>query len=143
LRRYSELCKRYGIIPHNTTHRIGYYLSLSGYQQEAAYFLDKQEEVCRRLIELDRPYAQSDIAQFDLAITYAFIGKQDKAIAQLKMIRNKPFVHLMITGFIFTDPMLDSIRNDPEFQEIANDLSIKYQAEHERIRQWLEENDML
>ena len=143
LRRYSELCSRYGIIPHNTMHRIGYYLFQAGYKKEAEYYLDKQEEICKRLIELDRPFAQRDLAQFDLAITYAFRGKQDKAIDQLNMIRNKPSVSLMIAGFIFTDPMLDSIRNNPEFQEISNDLSIKYQAEHERIRQWLEENDMV
>jgi TolB-like protein len=143
LRRYLELYNRYGIIPHNTMHRIGYYLFQAGYKKEAEYYLDKQEEICKRLIELDRPFAQRDFAQFDLAITYAFRGKQDKAIDQLKIIRNKPSVSLTVSGFLFTDPMLDSIRNDPEFQEIVNDLSIKYQAEHERIRQWLEENDML
>jgi len=143
LRRYSELCNRYGIIPYGTMHRIGYYLIQAGYKKEAAYFLDQQEEICKRMIELNRPYAQRDFAQYDLALTYAFRGKQDKAIDQLKMIRNKPSVSLMIAGFIFTDPMLDNIRNDPAFQEISNDLSIKYQAEHERVRQWLEDNDML
>lgn len=143
LRKYSELCSRYGIIPHNTMHRVGYYLFQAGYKQDAAYFFDQQEEICKRLIELDRPYAQRDLAQFDLALTYAFRGKQDKAIDQLKMIQNKSSVSLMITGFLSTDPMLESIRNGAEFQEISNDLGIKYQAEHERIRQWLEENDML
>ena len=42
-----------------------------------------------------------------------------------------------------TDPLFDSIRGEPEFQQIARDVEAKYQAEHERVRKWLEENDML
>jgi hypothetical protein len=41
------------------------------------------------------------------------------------------------------DPFFDSIRDEPEFQQILNDVEAKYQAEHERVRQWLEENEML
>jgi molybdopterin converting factor small subunit len=39
--------------------------------------------------------------------------------------------------------LFDSIRDEPEFQQIVRDLEAKYQVEHERVRQWLEENDML
>lgn len=41
------------------------------------------------------------------------------------------------------DPLFDSIRDDPEFQQIVRDVETKYQAEHEKVRLWLEENDML
>ena len=41
------------------------------------------------------------------------------------------------------DPVFDSIRNDPEFQRIVRDIEAKYQAEYERVRKWLEENDMM
>ena len=41
------------------------------------------------------------------------------------------------------DPLLDNIRDEPEFQLIARDVDAKYQAEHERVRKWLEENNML
>ena len=41
------------------------------------------------------------------------------------------------------DPLFNSIRDEPEFQQIVKDIEAKYQAEHERVRQWLEENDML
>jgi hypothetical protein len=42
-----------------------------------------------------------------------------------------------------TDPLLNSIRNEPEFQQISKDIEAKYQAEHERVRKWLEEQGML
>jgi molybdopterin converting factor small subunit len=44
---------------------------------------------------------------------------------------------------IKNDPLFDNTRDEPEFQQIVRDVEAKYQAEHERVRQWLEENDML
>jgi hypothetical protein len=42
-----------------------------------------------------------------------------------------------------TDPLFNSIRNEPEFQQIVRDIEAKYQAEHERVRKWLEESGQL
>ncbi|MEI6047521.1 MAG: hypothetical protein WCS03_01360 [Bacteroidota bacterium] len=41
------------------------------------------------------------------------------------------------------DPLFNSIRNEPEFQQIVRDIEAKYHADHERVRKWLEENQML
>ena len=40
-------------------------------------------------------------------------------------------------------PAFNNIRNEPEFQQIAKDIEAKYQAEHERVRKWLETQGML
>ena len=45
--------------------------------------------------------------------------------------------------WIKNDPLLNSIREEPEFRQIVRDVEAKYQAEHERVRQWLEDNEML
>ena len=37
-------------------------------------------------------------------------------------------------------PSFDSSRDEPEFQQIVRDMEAKYQAEHERVREWMEEN---
>jgi len=42
-----------------------------------------------------------------------------------------------------SDRALDSFRNEPEFQEILKEMEAKYQAEHERVRKWLEEQGKL
>jgi hypothetical protein len=39
--------------------------------------------------------------------------------------------------------LFQSVKNDPEFQKIENEINSKALAEHERIRKWLEENEML
>jgi hypothetical protein len=48
-----------------------------------------------------------------------------------------------MVSLIKTDPLFGSIRNEPEFQQIIRDVEVKYQAEHERVRKWLEEKGML
>jgi hypothetical protein len=35
------------------------------------------------------------------------------------------------------------MRNEPEFQQIVWDVNAKYQAEHNRVGKWLEEQKML
>jgi len=44
---------------------------------------------------------------------------------------------------IKNSPLFDSIRDEPEFQQIVRDVETKYETTRERVRQWLEENDML
>jgi hypothetical protein len=39
--------------------------------------------------------------------------------------------------------MLESIRNEERFQKILRDQEAKYQAEHERVKKWLEEQGKL
>jgi len=41
------------------------------------------------------------------------------------------------------DPLFDNIRNETDFQQIVRDVEAKYQAEHERISKWLEEQGTL
>ncbi|HUX94149.1 MAG TPA: hypothetical protein VMV47_00340 [Bacteroidales bacterium] len=50
---------------------------------------------------------------------------------------------LLLKTFIEDDPLFDSIRDDPEFQQIVKEVESKYQAEHERARRWLEEQGLL
>ena len=102
-----------------------------------------QIEYSNKSIELGREYAQIRWAHYDLAGMYAFRGKRDKAYENLKIFNQKQVEPLFMVTLIKDDPMFDSIRDEPEFQQIVRDVEAKYQAEHERVRQWLEENDML
>ena len=39
--------------------------------------------------------------------------------------------------------MFPSIRNEERFQKILQNMERKYEAEHERVKKWLEEQGML
>jgi molybdopterin converting factor small subunit len=48
-----------------------------------------------------------------------------------------------IKQYFENDPLFNNIRNEPEFQQIVREVEAKYQAEHERVKKWLEEQEML
>lgn len=127
-----------GILWYNTLHRMGIYYELQGLEQEANLYYDLQIEWCLGQIE------QGNLAShYDLASTYAVLGETEKAIESLIIWSKLPKVGLIIPFYLRNDSNFNSIRDNSEFQQIVSDVEAKYQAEHERVSQWLEENDML
>ena len=142
---WIEKIEALGGIDVNNLHRIGYLYFKTGNQEMSDYYFDMQEEYCLRSIDLNRPYARRRLyAYYDLATVYAFRGEKDKAYENLRIFnRNKRMPLWVVDAIKISDPLFDSIRDEAEFQQIVNDIEAKFQAEHERVRQWLEENDML
>jgi len=120
-------------------HRIGYAYWKNGYKKEGVYYFNKQMELCNDLIKSDRPYAQQLWAYYELAGVYAFRGDKDRAYENLKIFNQKQRMPFWMVEIIKNDPLFDSLRDEQEFQQIVRDVEAKYQAEHERIRKWLEE----
>ncbi len=142
-KKYVERKKALGQFYLLESHRIGYAYFKNGYKKEAEYYFDKQIDYCNDLIKSDRPWAQLLYPYYDLAGVYAFRGDKVKAYKNLKIFNQRQKEYLWMVSLIKTDPLFDSIRNEPEFQQIIGDVESKYQAEHERVRKWLEENHML
>ena len=126
-----------------SSHRIGYIYSQNGNREAANYYFNKQINLCDRSIELGRQYAHMFYAYYDLAGVYAFRGDKVKAYENLRIFNKKPMMSFWMVSLIKTDPLFKSIRNELEFQQIVRDIEAKYQAEHERVRKWLEEQGML
>ena len=124
------------------SNRLGYIFSKTGNHELADFHFKQKIEHCDKIInnELsgDRFYAL-----YDRAGVYAYQGKRDKAFEDLDRFKQRETLQLWMVTLINNDPLLDSIRDEPKFQQIVQDVEAKYQAEHERVRQWLEENDML
>jgi TolB-like protein/Flp pilus assembly protein TadD len=125
------------------SHRVGYALWKNGLIEEANFYLDRQLEYLLNEINLERPPSLSGYTYYDLAGVYAFRGDKEEALKNLKTFNQKVTPGYMITSYLRTDPLFDNIRDEPEFQQIVLDVEAKYQAEHTRVRQWLEENDLL
>jgi len=140
---YNEYLEPTGALPPDQYHRLAYVYLQNGNQQKAQSFFDKQIEVCLAVEAQRREWSRLKYSYYDLAGVYAFRGEKDKAYQNLRIFNQKKTMSKWIVVWIKEDPMFDSIRNEPEFQQIVRDVEAKYQAEHERVRQWLEENDML
>ena len=91
------------------------------------------------LIKSPNPDVKSLFAHYCLACIYAIRGDKVKSYENLKIFDQKQRFSWRIVTLIKNDPFFDSFRNEPEFQKIVRDMEAKYQAEHERVRKWLEE----
>jgi hypothetical protein len=120
--------------------RMGYIYWQLGYKEKADTIFNMFIQHCNKIDELDRP---GHIARhFFMAQIFAFKGEKAKAYEYLKKVYQRQRMDYFLIGYL-KDPMFNSLRNEPEFQQIVRDIEAKYLAEHERVRQWLKENDMM
>jgi TolB-like protein/Tfp pilus assembly protein PilF len=144
INKYVERLKASGQIPLNRSHRVGYIYWINGYKKEAEYWFNEQKRICEATIKLGRNYsAIGRAAYYDLAGVYAFQGKKEKVYENLKAFARMPICSFNVIYIIKNDELFSNIRNEPEFQQFVRDMEAKYQAEHERVKKWLEEQGML
>jgi TolB-like protein len=124
-------------------HRLGYAYWRNNQFDDAKQYFDLQMEYCNRILELDLPDFDHHAAYYDKAAIYAFIGETDKALENLKLFNQQKVILSWWYQLIKIDPLFDSLQDEPEFQQIVRDVEVKYQAEHKRVMNWLQENDML
>jgi TolB-like protein len=135
--------KKSGALNLNESHRIGYAFWQVGKKKEAEYYFTQQIKYCEESIKLGRALAQIESASYDLAGTYAFLGDKVKAYQYLDEFNKKKNYPLWWVILAKHDPLFDSIRDEERFQKILNNMEEKYQAEHERVKKWLESQGML
>jgi tetratricopeptide (TPR) repeat protein len=141
--KYIEILKALGTFTPIDMHRIGWAYYENRYRKEAKYYFDKQLEYSKKEIDLKRLWGQKLYPYYDMAGVYAFIGGKEKAYESLRLFNQRQRMPLWVVTFLKTDPLFNSIRSEPEFQQIVRDVETKYQAEHERVRKWLEETGQL
>ncbi len=116
---------------------------LNGDKEKAEYYFKKQIDRCNTLNKSGRQFEQKYFTYYNLAGVYAFRGEKDKAYKNLRLFNKRSKMYLENVFLIKNDPLFDSIRDEPKFQQIVRDVEAKYQAEHEKVRKWQEENDIL
>jgi hypothetical protein len=114
-----------------------------GKKKEAEYYLNQQIKYDEEIIKLGRVLAQNNSAIYDLAATYAFLGNKVKAYQYLDEFNKNKNYPLWWVILAKHDPLFNSIRNEDRFQKILQNMEAKQQAEHERVKKWLEEQGML
>ena len=120
-------------------HRIGYALWKVGKQNEGEQYFMQQIRYCEESIKLGRPIAQRKAAHYDLAATYAFLGDKEAAYRYLNDFNSLSFYPLWWVSLAKHDPLFESLRNEERFQKIVTTMEAKHEAEHERVRRWMEE----
>lgn len=75
-----------------------------------------------------------------VSMAYASIGEREKTLEYLRVVAEKKYV-IFIGLQIFNDlPFYDDFRHEPAFQKVYNEMKLKYEQEHERIKSLLLES---
>jgi tetratricopeptide (TPR) repeat protein len=123
---------------------IGYAFMINGYQEEADYYLKLSMENNNLANERGTGwYATYGDTYYWLAACHAAYGQTEEVLKNLRIATRQERLPLQRVNDLNKHPIYDKVRSNPGFQQIVRDVEAKYQAEHERVRQYLEENDML
>jgi len=142
-KRLDDQYKKSGKLNLQQSHRIGYAFNRAGREKEAKYYFDQQIKFSEKALRLNRSLSRSNAAIYDLAGTYAFLGEKEKAYKYLDEFERSSNFSLWWILWMKYDPLFNKIREEERFQKIFLNIQAKYQAEHERVRKWLEEQGML
>jgi hypothetical protein len=103
---------------------------------------DKSEKYIRDY----RNYAENDKTIYkylSLAAYYSFMNEKDKAIENLRIFSQQDNYFYWLILFLEPDPLMDNIRDHPEFPEILEDIESKFMDYHDRIKNSLQEEGLI
>jgi TolB-like protein/AraC-like DNA-binding protein len=143
LKYYKKIEKRLETDPASfyRVKEIGFAYLKNGDKEKAYHWFNEQKKLSEESLKMSRFYSID--ANYDLAAVYAFTGEKEKAFENLRIISKIRVCPDWMVREIKDDSLLNPIRHEPEFKKFAKGIEAKYQAEHNRVKKWLEEQGML
>jgi TolB-like protein/Tfp pilus assembly protein PilF len=123
--------------------RIGLAYWHNGYKEDARKYFDKHVDILTNLDELGRTAGDPCRNAYEIAGVQAFLGEPDDVYEKLRQAGLCEKWDRYMRMLVNNDAMFRQYKEDHVFQSFVKDVEVKYLTEHERIRQWLEENGML
>ena len=74
---------------------------------------------------------------------YSYKGDKKNAIKQMKLFSHQNNYHYWIILFFRVEPLIDNIKDHPEFNEIHNNIENKFWNNHRQIKASLMEKKLL
>ena len=119
---------------------IAFIFRENGYNEKAQDLIKLQIRQSEQSIAAGHPDLVSQYSY--LAMAYMLKGDKEKAIEYLKLISLQSNINTTLARF-HENPIFNGIKDEPEFLEICDQIQIKYQAEQERVRKWMEAHNVL
>lgn len=115
--------------------KIGVVLSEMGLTEEAEKYLRE----CQIYAENDKSVYQ----HLNLAMLHSYKGDTKKAMDHLRLFSEQDNYDYWVIIFVEIDPLIDNIKDLPEFKKIFRNIENKFWVSHKRIKQSLDEKDLL
>jgi hypothetical protein len=74
---------------------------------------------------------------------YSYHGDTENAVEQLKLFSQQSNYHYWVILFLEIDPLVDNIKDLPEFRKILSEVEIKFRVYHDQIKASLKEKGLL
>jgi len=115
--------------------KIGVVLSEMGLTEKSEkYFADYKE------------YADNDRSVYkhlSLAVYYSYQGDAENAIEHLELFSQQNNFNYLVIPFLKMDPLIETIKDLPEFRKIMSDIETRFWNYHKQIKSSLEEKELL
>ena len=135
-KKFMDIRKAYDLdVYHVEDAKIAVVMAETGRKEEADELMDGFKE----LAEND----QTIYKNINLAIYYSYSGEKEKAIEHLKLFSQQENYHYWTIVFIPIDPLVDNIKNLPEFQELFEIVNSHFWKNHERLKETLKGKNLI
>lgn len=114
--------------------KIGFILSKMGLEEKSEEFIQSFKD-----------YADNDRSLYkhlNLAVYYAYQGDAQKAIKHMNLFSKEDNYYYWVL-LLEMDPVIDPIKDLPEFKKVMGDIETKFWNTHKEIRMTLEEKELL
>jgi TolB-like protein/AraC-like DNA-binding protein/Tfp pilus assembly protein PilF len=125
-------------------HYFGYVYLQNGRKEEANFHFEGSIKERLEIIEQAKPTEISP-PNLGLAFIYAARGEKAKALEYMRAVnRCAPYLYRCahITG-LKINPMVDCIRNEPEYKEFIKNAEARYLEEHDKVEKLLRAEGLL
>lgn len=115
--------------------KIAFVLSKMGFNKEAEKYIKEYQE-----------YANNDQTIYkylSLTAYYSYIGEKEKAIEELMIFSQQENFFYWIILFLEPDPLMDNIKDMPEFKKVVKEIERKFNAYHEEVEASLNKKGLL
>ena len=115
--------------------KIAYVFSKMGLKEKAEDYIVNFKDYSDR--------DESIYKHANLALYYAFKGDINDAVKQMSLFSREYTYHYWTIIFLKIDPLVDAIKDLPEFQEIYNEIETKFWQKHNQITASLQQQRLL
>ncbi len=134
--RFIELRKAQNLDVFRFEHaKIAVVLTEMGLQEESELYFKDYKAVADKDNSIYR--------HLSLSMYYSYQGDTLNAIEHLRLFSQESNYHYWTVLFVEIDPLIDNMKNHPEFMKILNDIEANFWKKHERIKHSLKENGLL
>jgi tetratricopeptide (TPR) repeat protein len=111
----------------------GYLYKITGNVEKSEEMFKNEIEMLEEQIKLNTYFAQELFAHSRLACVYSETGKKELALKNFQIAAQRKTIPLWMIEQSNAFPLIDNIRNEPEFKEIMDNMRTKYSHEHNKV----------